>query len=65
MVGPSGQAKRSAEDARKEDQATSVDRWMAFSRRGRPEGPNKKTKDGATPTQMDEDTADAHEANKK
>jgi len=65
MVGPTGQAKRSAEDARAEDQATSVNRWMEFSRRGRAEGPSKKTKEGASPTQMDEDTADAEAANKK
>ena len=65
MVGPIGQAKRAAEEARKEDQDASVDRWLAVSRRGRPEGQNKKAKEGVTPTQMDEDTADAAEAKKK
>ena len=65
MVGPTGQAKRSAEDARAEDQATSVNRWMEFSRRGRAEGPSKNTKEGASHTQMEEDTADAEAANKK
>ena len=65
MVGPIGQAKRAAEEARNEDQDASVDRWLAVSRRGKPEGQNKKAQEGVTPTQMDEDTADADEANKK
>ena len=59
-----GGANQKSEEASKEDQDTSVNRWLAVSRRGRPEGQNKKAKDGITPTQMDEDTADAAEAYK-
>ena len=63
MAGPTGLAKRSAEEAPKEDPDTTVDRWLAVSRRSGPTGQNKKAKEGITPTQMDEDAADAAESN--